>query len=382
MSHTTSQEQRDANTARMHRKRAVETGEQTNQRRQCDARTHRRHCVEKHGEQRLNCRQQNATAKRQRCDEETEDQSHNRNRRDAAAHRQQRKKNPRLYNLAHSFSENANINYPIPHKIDVTSSVTCNHCNALKLPIETRTMLQRTSVAKSKFIILHLPSLPLVPGLIMNLPIHNQVFTPFVFKLHYRANTIPNSNLNLSTIQALKDMLDEVNPYVINFRHISYLPPENFRNLSMLIHTNIPGLDQRTHNAPSSSEVAAIWVKNDTLPGVIQECDIILRTHMNQLLRISEFSGCYDPLAYSLLFPHGEQGWAPRRIPYRNIPFSNESIDIDESPNNESIEIDESPNNESIDIDESPNNDRNDNELESVNTIKHRKFVTAMQYYA
>ncbi|CAG8750251.1 15926_t:CDS:1, partial [Cetraspora pellucida] len=77
-------------------------------------------------------------------------------------------------------------------------------------------------------------------------------------KQHYQVNTFPGFNLNLSTIQALKDMLDEVNLYIINLRHISHLPAENFRNLSMLIHTNIPRLDQRTHNAPSSSEVTTI----------------------------------------------------------------------------------------------------------------------------
>ncbi|CAG8549042.1 12819_t:CDS:2 [Gigaspora margarita] len=176
-------------------------------------------------------------------------------------------------------------------------------------------------------------------------------------KLHHRANIIPNSNLNLSTIQALKDMLEEVNPYVINLRHILYLPSKNFRNLSMLIHINIPGLDQRTHNAPSSSEVAAIWIENDTPPG---------------------FSGCYDPLAYPLLFPHGEQGWAPRQIPYRNIPFSNKSIDIDESPNSELIKIDESPNNKSIDIDESPNNGKNDNELEITDEHQHNVQHTSV----
>ncbi|CAG8764371.1 4407_t:CDS:2, partial [Gigaspora rosea] len=258
MSQTTSQEQRDANTARMRRKRAAETGEQTNQRRQCNTSTHRHHHVEEHGQNR---RQQNATTKRQQRAEETEDQRHHRNHQDAIACRQQRKNNPRLYNLACGFSENANINYQIPHKIDVTSSVACNHCNALKLLMESLEMC------------------------------------------------------------------------CFNGKVILAEP------------------------------IAAIWVKNDTPPGVNQEHDIILRTHMNQLLRISEFSGCYDPLAYPLLFPHSEQGWAPRKIPYRNIPFPN-SIDIDENPNNELIEIDKSPNNESIDIDKNPNNDRNDNKLE------------------
>ncbi|CAG8523170.1 137_t:CDS:2, partial [Racocetra persica] len=67
---------------------------------------------------------------------------------------------------------------------------------------------------------------------------------------------------------------------------------------------------------------------------------------MNQLVCISEFSG--------------EQGWALRQISYRDISFTNESINIDKSPND----------------------DRNDDKLESTNTIKCRKFVTAMQYYA
>ncbi|CAG8448587.1 14288_t:CDS:2 [Cetraspora pellucida] len=77
-------------------------------------------------------------------------------------------------------------------------------------------------------------------------------------------------------------------------------------------------------------------------------------------LKLQLFDECYDPLAYLLLFLNDEQEWAPRQIPYRDIPLTNELIDIDEGPNN----------------------NRNDDELESDNTIKHRKFVTAMQYYA
>ena len=71
-------------------------------------------------------------------------------------------------------------------------------------------------------------------------------------ELHYRTNVVPNSNINPVILQALKAMLDETNPYVTNFRYISDLPAENIGNLSMLIHADIPGLDQRTHNAPNS----------------------------------------------------------------------------------------------------------------------------------
>src|SRR5205807_958128 len=150
-------------------------------------------------------------------------------------------------------------------------------------------------------------------------------------------------------VQDLRVMLNEVNPYVNNFRYISDLPEENIKNLSILIRANIPGIDQRTHNAPTASQVAAIWIDGDVPSDVVQKRDIILRTQMNQLVRISEFSGCYDPLAYPLLFPCGEQGWSPLQIPYKNI--SETTIDNNESPDPDS-------------------------------TIQHRKFVSTMEYYA
>jgi hypothetical protein len=65
----------------------------------------------------------------------------------------------------------------------------------------------------------------------------------------------------------------------------------------MLIHANIPGLDQRTHNAPTASQVAAIWIDGDVPSDVIQKRDIILHTQKCQLVR----SGCYDPLTYTFV---------------------------------------------------------------------------------
>src|SRR5205807_7411842 len=91
---------------------------------------------------------------------------------------------------------------------------------------------------------------------------------------------------------------------------------------------------------------------SDIPSDVVQKRDIILRTQTNQLVGISEFSECYDPLAYPLLFPYGEQGWAPLRIPYKNVPLIPETININEDPN------------------------------DNTNTMQHRKFVTAMEYYA
>ncbi|CAG8842343.1 18426_t:CDS:1, partial [Gigaspora margarita] len=66
-------------------------------------------------------------------------------------------------------------------------------------------------------------------------------------------NIIPNSELDINVIQVLKTMLDKINPYVINFYYISNLLSVNLRNLSLIIHTNIPGLDQRTYNISTAS---------------------------------------------------------------------------------------------------------------------------------
>ncbi|CAG8757828.1 17985_t:CDS:2, partial [Cetraspora pellucida] len=73
-------------------------------------------------------------------------------------------------------------------------------------------------------------------------------------ELQHRINAIPNSNLDSTIIQNLTTMFDEINLYVINFRYISKLPAKNFRCLSMLIHADILGLDQRTYNNPTASQ--------------------------------------------------------------------------------------------------------------------------------
>ncbi|CAG8737981.1 23806_t:CDS:2, partial [Gigaspora rosea] len=191
-----------------------------------------------------------------------------RNQRNATANRQRRINNPQLLYVACNFSENTNMNnFSFPHQINITGT------------------------------------------------------------LNYRANVIPDSDLDANVIQALKTMLDEINPYVINFRYISNLPSVNLRNLSLIIHTNIPGFDQRTYNVPTAPQVAAIWLDDDISSNKIWKRDIILRTHMNQLVQISEIDGCYDPLAYPLLFPYGEQGWPPYSVPYKDVPYTSQNIE-------------------------------------------------------
>ncbi|CAG8840467.1 18828_t:CDS:1, partial [Gigaspora margarita] len=181
------------------------------------------------------------------------------------------------------------------------------------------------------------------------------------YELQHRSNTTPNSNLSPTILQGLKNILDQVNLYVVNFRSIADLPMENIENLVMCIHTNISGLDQRTHNAPTALQVAVIWVDDDVSYATTQTHDIILCTSMGHLMRISEFSGYYDPMAYPLLFPYSEQEWAPRQILYRD--FSHE-LTLDNSRDNY------------IGYDDSQQDDH------STNTTQQRRYVTAMDYYA
>ncbi|CAG8589826.1 26421_t:CDS:10, partial [Dentiscutata erythropus] len=74
-------------------------------------------------------------------------------------------------------------------------------------------------------------------------------------EINNRLNVMPN--LKHETIKLIKNMLDEVNPFVANFRYLSSL--ENITNYQLVIKAD-HGLDQRTYNTPTSSQVAAIWV--------------------------------------------------------------------------------------------------------------------------
>ncbi|CAG8730463.1 6765_t:CDS:2 [Acaulospora morrowiae] len=183
-------------------------------------------------------------------------------------------------------------------------------------------------------------------------------------ELHHRMNAILNFQLNHAIVHELKTMLNELNPYVSHLRYISELPKKNIANLRLMIHINIRGLDQRTHNASTVPQVAAIWINEDTVSEIPQRRNIILHTKMDKLVRISEFTRCYDPLVYPLFFPYGEQGWTFRQIPYKGHPFqlmSNNDCDV------------------SIDIDAEgyQQSDAGDN----VNP-QNRMFISAMEYYA
>ena len=67
-------------------------------------------------------------------------------------------------------------------------------------------------------------------------------------------------------------------------------------------------LDQRVYNTPSASQVAAIWVEDDSSRDYSSR-DIIVYSHSRISHRVQYYFGSYDPLQYPLLFPYGDTGW-------------------------------------------------------------------------
>ncbi|MCP3668651.1 MAG: hypothetical protein GY696_40250, partial [Gammaproteobacteria bacterium] len=67
--------------------------------------------------------------------------------------------------------------------------------------------------------------------------------------------------------------------------------------------------DKRRYNAPCVNEVAAVFVGDPEQ--MLDERQIIVYTHANQLTKISNLDKQCDPLVYTLLFPAGDYGWYP-----------------------------------------------------------------------
>ncbi|XP_042942909.1 uncharacterized protein LOC122277096 [Carya illinoinensis] len=122
---------------------------------------------------------------------------------------------------------------------------------------------------------------------------------------HELENRISNSNrMDPSIVTQLIDIL-RINPYSIFFRSLGDLPDlEN-----QIIHIRSDAcLDQRVFNAPTSSQVAAIWVENDD-EDQLRGRDIFVFNHSGGSHIVQYYFGCYDPLQYPLLFPFGDVGW-------------------------------------------------------------------------
>ena len=114
-------------------------------------------------------------------------------------------------------------------------------------------------------------------------------------------------NLRKEIIEVLMKILDEVNPYVKNFRSAG----ERFNtNPQEAFHMRIISdrlKDGRTYNTPTTSEVAALIPRDFNLD--MDKRDIVLQKHSGKLMRINEIHSSYLALQYPLLFIYGEDGF-------------------------------------------------------------------------
>ncbi|UYV84546.1 hypothetical protein LAZ67_X002584 [Cordylochernes scorpioides] len=128
--------------------------------------------------------------------------------------------------------------------------------------------------------------------------------------------------IGLVAVECSKVILSEstsrrVNPYTSAYRqmhqvelaeeHRARIENRQMCQVQMLIRQN-HCRDLRRYNAPSVSEVAAIFVDQDG--HVPSNRDIAVFPHDCGLVRISPLNPNCDPMTYPLLFPAGDPGWA------------------------------------------------------------------------
>ena len=113
-----------------------------------------------------------------------------------------------------------------------------------------------------------------------------------------------SDSLNLEILSQLIDLL-EINSYCSFFCSLNNI--SNVKDHQVVIRSD-SGLDQCIYNAPSSSQVATIWLENDQT-SECTERDIIVYSHSGFCHKVQHYYGCYYPSQYPLLFPFGDMGW-------------------------------------------------------------------------
>jgi hypothetical protein len=116
-------------------------------------------------------------------------------------------------------------------------------------------------------------------------------------------------DLNIDVIRTILEILER-NPYAQVFKSLGSVP--NLDEYRISINTDIK-LDQRRYNAPTTSQVAAIWVEGSD-PQNCFDRSVVVHGKGDRPLYIRAYYGCYKPLSYPLFFPRGETGrnrWMP-----------------------------------------------------------------------
>ena len=124
-------------------------------------------------------------------------------------------------------------------------------------------------------------------------------------------------DLDINIIRKILTVLQE-NPYVHTFRRNGEFP--DLDDYRVELNTNVTP-DQRRYNAPTTSQVAAIWMDGNDPQRCFDRSVIVFGKTDQRRQYIKAWHGCYDPLGYPMYSPRGETGWN-KFMPYSDAPFT------------------------------------------------------------
>ncbi|KAL6873859.1 hypothetical protein ACP4OV_013941 [Aristida adscensionis] len=171
--------------------------------------------------------------------------------------------------------------------------------------------------------------------------------------LSHRARRSPDLDINLirNILRILQD-----NPYVQTFQRVGSIP--NLDDYVIELNTNITP-DQRRYNAPTASQVAAIWLEGND-PQRSFDRSVIVYAKGDRPRYIRAYHGCYDPLAYPLFFPRGETGWN------KFMPYNQPESETPASTNVELMKEDEAQDHNEF---ENHSDNEDDNDIQASDYI-------------
>ena len=118
------------------------------------------------------------------------------------------------------------------------------------------------------------------------------------------------SGMDLEKVLIIQETLNNINPYVQDFKMVSELPDSFFEERKMILRKD--GMPHKEHKgtvnlpAPETKEVAII-----TLDDRKEPADVQVYHRGGEVYNITDLNAHYDPLHFVLLNPKGEKGWHP-----------------------------------------------------------------------
>ncbi|PIC28806.1 hypothetical protein B9Z55_020608 [Caenorhabditis nigoni] len=133
-----------------------------------------------------------------------------------------------------------------------------------------------------------------------------------------RMNAKSNTSCDKTIMEELSILMADINIFAKSFQMMgdverreeedAVLNDREANPIRMVFDVDSPKLDLRRYNAPTSNEVAVVYVQQDGQMPVSRS--IAAHPKSGGFIRISETDSCCDPMSYPLFFPHGELGWS------------------------------------------------------------------------